>query len=503
MRLRLLASIIYQMIQDDTDGFRTKLAERLRQMGVPGAGKIRPKMKTDEVHGLVHRGELSEALKLLNATSRRPGRNGRQLRKHLTQQLAELQLSPPAADRTLAELTQPPRVLHLLTNSVPHTSSGYTQRSHHVLQALQSEGMNVEAVTRLAYPLVVGRWPRGKTEVVEGIRYHRLLPPTYPAAVEQRHSLSVDMLSLLVEEHNIGVLHTTTNFPNAIVASRVAQRCHIPWVYEIRGELEKTWLSRLPEEEQELAVDSEFFRLARQQETSYAKAADAVIVLSEISRRQLIQRGVPAEKITVIPNAVDSDFLTIAPDRTALRQELELPQDRKLVGTVSSLVDYEGIDILVRAIKNLPEEYSALIVGDGTARPYLEELAAEEGVTERVIFAGRQAQIDIWKWYSVLDTFVVPRHDTPVCRTVTPLKALSAQALGIPVVATDLPALREVTGGLAAYIPTGDPEALAEAIQNPGEGASGRQWAAGRTWQTMSRRYIQVYASLGTPTSLL
>ena len=73
-----------------------------------------------------------------------------------------------------------------------------------------------------------------------------------------------------------------------------------------------------------------------------------------------------------------------------------------------------------------------------------------------------------------------------MCRTVTPLKALQAQALGIPVIASDLPALREVTGGVESYVPGEDPKALAEAIAGVEESDTGRNWAATRTWGMVS-----------------
>lgn len=390
----------------------------------------------------------------------------------------------------------PIHVLHLLTNSLPYTTSGYTQRSHAVLRALKAHGVPAQAVTRLAYPMVVGKWPRSEEELIEGVTYHRLLPSFYPATVRKRHEKSVDNLVGMVREQKYSVIHTTTNFPNAIVASRVAQRCRIPWVYEVRGELERTWLSRLPIELQEAAEKSEFHRLARAQETAYASAADAVVALSEISRAQLIERGVDADKIHVIPNAMDEELLNTTYDQRQLREALGLPVDRKIVGSVTSVVDYEGLDVLIHSLTYLPEDVIVLIVGDGTAKPTLEQLAVEIGVDDRVIFVGRKPASEITQWYGVLDAFIVPRHDTLVCRTVTPLKALQAQALGIPVIASDLPALREVTGGVESYVPAGDPQALAEAVEGVQKNEAGKRWAATRTWSMTAEKYEKIYRSL-------
>ncbi|AIK86860.1 hypothetical protein AR0_02195 [Corynebacterium glutamicum] len=484
MRIVLLVSVITAFMSEGPAEFGEKVRERLRQGGVPVPRSGRKPTEPT----LMARGELSKALLEANGN--------RRLRRHLAQQLEELHIAPPVAASSRQALEAPIYVLHLLTNSLPYTNSGYTQRSHKVLRALKAHGVPAQAVTRLAYPLVVGKWPRSERELIDGVAYHRLLPNFYPGTRRKRHEKSVDKLVAMVREQHFSVIHTTTNFPNAIVASRVAQRCGVPWVYEVRGELERTWLSRLPIELQEDAEHSEFYRLARQQETAYASAADAVVTLSEISRAQLIERGVDADKIHVIPNAVDEALLTTIYDRRQLREDLGLPVHRKIVGSVTSVVDYEGLDVLIRSLQYLPEDVMVLIVGDGVAKPALEQSAVELGVEDRVIFAGRKPATEITQWYGVLDAFIVPRQDTPVCRTVTPLKALQAQALGIPVIASDLPALREVTGGVESYVPAGDVRALAAAIESVKETEAGKQWVATRTWSAAAEEYEKLYHSL-------
>ena len=223
-------------------------------------------------------------------------------------------------------------------------------------------------------------------------------------------------------------------------------------------------------------------------------AARAVVALSEVSRKQLIGRGVPAEKISVVPNAVDEAEIGRTFDQKAIRRELELDENARIVGTVTAVVDYEGLDTLVAAVEHLPGDFLILIVGDGTARPGLEQLAQELGVAERVIFAGRQPSEDIWRWYAALDVFVMPRNDTKVTRTVTPIKPLTAMALDIPVVASDLPALREITGNKAKFVEAENPRALATAIRlniNPKQ--NGVEWVAKHTWRQNGQRYKKIY----------
>lgn len=386
------------------------------------------------------------------------------------------------------------RSLHFLTNSLPHTQSGYSLRSHAALASIKAQGVGVRATTRIAYPVTVGQIPRSGVDTIDSISYERLLPPIFPAHLVDRHEKSAKMLIEVAKHHRSNVLHTTTDFRNGLIVHAAAETLGVPWVYEARGEMEKTWLSRFPQEQQEEAGQSEFYRLARAQEARVAGSAHGVVALSEISAQQLIERGVQASRITVVPNAVDDALLTRHIDRDRLRAELGLPGGL-VVGAITAVVGYEGLDTLISSIHSLPRDARILIVGDGTARPELEKLAKDLKVEDRVIFAGRKPAEDIWRWYGVLDVFAVPRHDTAVARTVTPIKPLNALALGVPVVTSDLPALREVTGSVSTYSTAGDPEDLARAIveASTADPAPGKEFASTRTWSANGKRYKELY----------
>lgn len=104
------------------------------------------------------------------------------------------------------------RVLHQLTNSLPWTQSGYTLRSQHVLKALQEEGIAVEAMTRLGYPLVVGKVMRATYVAVDNTTYHRALPATMPRDLDARLSLQARLLGLHAQGFGAHLIHTTTPY---------------------------------------------------------------------------------------------------------------------------------------------------------------------------------------------------------------------------------------------------------------------------------------------------
>ncbi|GAA5022871.1 glycosyltransferase family 4 protein [Terrabacter aeriphilus] len=402
-----------------------------------------------------------------------------------------------------------PRVLHLLTNSVPRTSSGYALRSHSILHAQRAAGIEVEAVTRLGYPVTIGLPGALESEVVDGVIYRRLVPGRMAPTIEERLYQTVEMLLPHVERFRPTALHTTTHFPNALVAQAVSAATGVPWVYEVRGQLEKTWLASRPADEQAAALQSERFRLCHDKETEMSLAADHVVVLSEALRRDLVERGVPAGSISVMPNAVDEGLLSPAVDARDARRGLGLPADGFWVGTVSSLVAYEGVDVLIDAVALLRArglDVRCAVVGDGTARPALQAQVERLGLSGAVVLPGRVDRTEAAAWHRALDVFVVPRQDVDVCRTVTPLKPIEAMAAGRPVVASDLPALAEIVAvpGTGLLARPEDAQDLATRLQTLLDdeplrrrlGDAGRAFAATRTWQGLAQGYLTLYEGL-------
>lgn len=497
-RIVFLITAVISYLSLDSRSFMQKLGERARlsDLKIPRFLFPAEPTATSPAYQLVEFGELSKALELLES-KKRLSASERKLKYRINQLLNELKLSPVRVTAK-TQTANTVNVLYLLTNSLPFTTSGYTMRSQSIMEAVLENNVAIQAVTRIGYPLVIGKWPNGNTQVLKRVQYHRVFPWVFSRNTEKLHDKAVTLIVALAKDLGITVIHTTTNFSNAIVANRVASKLELPWIYEVRGELESTWLSKLPKDMQNTAENSEYYRLAREQETNYANAASAVVVLSEISRNQLIKRGVSPEKIFVIPNSVEESLLEKGYDKSALRKKYGISEDSIIIGTVSSVVQYEGLDTLLRAIVNLPDQYRGLIVGDGVDKPRLENLAKSLGVHSRVDFVGKQSSQTIDEWYMLLDVFVLPRRDTAVCRTVTPIKALKAQALGIPVIASDLPALREVTGEVESYVIPEDPEELRIKILAVQRHSKGKEWAASRTWKLTAKKLISVYRGLAS-----
>ncbi|MEX3611022.1 glycosyltransferase family 4 protein [Rothia sp. LK2588] len=426
-----------------------------------------------------------------------------------------------------------PRVLHLLTNSLPGTQSGYTLRTQRLLRALQDAGVSIYAQTRIAYPVMVGQLLAAEQVERQGVTYRRVLPWRLAVTHPERLRQWVGSACALARSNGVDLVHTTTNYPNALVAQAVAKALDVPWVYEARGVMEETWVShKKSARARDEAESSERFRLIRARETELMLASDHVITLSETMKELFVGRGVPAEKITVVPNAVEDDLFekTLSPGEARARLATEIPRlaeplrasgaDTVWVGSVSSLVDYEGFDVLLRAVALLRArglDVRVLLAGDGVARPGLQRLAAElaafedqagNPIGEFAVLAGRLPAELAFVAHQALDIFAVPRTGARVCRSVTPLKPIEAMALGRPVVASDIPPLAELIAGTGR--PTGlvcspeSPQALAEAIERLAAdeklraelAAAGRDFAATRTWSANARAVHALYERL-------
>ncbi|GAB3205902.1 glycosyltransferase family 4 protein [Marinactinospora endophytica] len=398
----------------------------------------------------------------------------------------------------------PGRVLHLVSNALPHTQAGYTVRTHRIVCAQQAAGLDPHVATFVGWPPEGGE----SEQQVDGITYHRLRPGgRLPEGLGPRVEAGVAAATELALRLRPSVLHAATDHRNGSVALAVGARLGIPVVYEVRGFLEETWLAKAGPR----AEGSERHRLIVERETAVMRAADAVVTLAATMREEIVARGIDPDKVVLAPNAVDPALLEARPDGAAFRRAHGIGEEEFVVGSVSSLVAYEGFDTLISAAARLRDAGVAvrvLLVGDGEARAGLREQADRLGLGSACLLPGRVPPDEALRAQAALDVFVAPRADQRVCRLVTPLKPVEAMALGTPVVASDIPALREVLaeGRAAVLVPPGDAGGLAEALLrlrgDPGLRArlvsAGRAEVTGRrTWPRVARTYRELYERLG------
>ena len=147
----------------------------------------------------------------------------------------------------------------------------------------------------------------------------------------------------------------------------------------------------------------------------------------------------PANRVRVIPNGVDTDRYRPAKADAKLRQQLGIPRTAPLAGIVAVLRPEKNHEMFLRVAAQVHEEVPEahfLVIGDGPRRAELEALSAELGLSQCVHFLGKRP--DVPELLNLLDVFVLTSR-----MEANPVSILEALATGKPVVATRVGSIPE------------------------------------------------------------
>ena len=196
------------------------------------------------------------------------------------------------------------------------------------------------------------------------------------------------------------------------------------------------------------------------------KLAHRVLANSGAVGESLVREdGVPRRKVAVVTNFVDTDaFTPLSPSqRVALRAELRLPENALVVGMIARLSPAKDHVSLLAAVRALRVEFPTLIlvlVGDGSTRPALERMVAEQGLGDAVRFAGmRLAPPNL---NGLFDVSVLATFSEGFPNTV-----IEAMAAGRPVVASNVGGVPDAIhqGDNGLLVPPRDVVALTDALR--------------------------------------
>jgi glycosyltransferase involved in cell wall biosynthesis len=203
---------------------------------------------------------------------------------------------------------------------------------------------------------------------------------------------------------------------------------------------------------------------------------------------------------TVIPNAVDPAFFRPGPAAPRVAAKLPGTSGFRLL-YVGRLVEHKGLEQVIDAMAFLKPPAQLMIAGSGPLQAALEARAAASPAKDRIKLLGRVPLEDLPEVYRACDVFALPSVSRLEAFGIV---ALEAMASGLPVVASDIPGVREVvTEGTEGYLANPlDPQSFASRIdavlQDPLAGA--RMGRNGRarvlkefTWERVAERVEQVY----------
>lgn len=399
----------------------------------------------------------------------------------------------------------PVRILHILDHSIP-LHSGYTFRTRNILQQQRALGWETVHVTGSKHLN-----PVGLEEDVDGFHFYRTpAPEGFTSRLPILDQLAVvnslsDRLDEVIAREKPDILHAHSPSLNGLAALRAGRRYGLPVVYECRA----FW--------EDAAVDhgtcSEGgvrYRLTRALETRVFRQADAVTTICEGLRRDIKARGVPPERLTIIPNAVDVEHFKMHRQKDpALTRQLGL-ENKQVLGFIGSFYAYEGLSLLLEALPRVlarMPDVRLLLVGGGQQEGALRQQASESGIEDKIVFTGRVPHDQVQQYYDLVDILVYPRIPMRLTELVTPLKPLEAMAQGRVVLASDVGGHRELIrdGETGTLFGAGDPDSLVAAIIDLLEhrDAWDRIKDAGRTfvedernWPMSVARYETVYNRL-------
>ncbi|MCA8922983.1 MAG: glycosyltransferase family 4 protein [Planctomycetes bacterium] len=324
------------------------------------------------------------------------------------------------------------RILHL--NTEP-TWRGGEQQLLYLLDGLAERGVASELVSQPGSPMTERALARG--HVVHELRMHGEADP-----------LAILRLRGIMKRGYFSFAHAHTSHAHTLGAVAAASLGR-----------------RRPRMIVARRVDFSIFRRSffGLNHLKYLHGVDRYITVSEAIKRVLIADGVPAAKIECVHSGIDVGRIVRAPERTAaLRAELEVPADHKLVANVAHMADHKGQRYLLEAVPAVLAEHprtTFAVVGDGELRADLERQARELGVADRVRFPGFRT--DVPSLLKALDVFVMPSHMEGLGTSV-----LDAMAAGTPVVGTEAGGMPEMVhdGETGLLCPIRDGAAIARAI---------------------------------------
>lgn len=393
-------------------------------------------------------------------------------------------------------MTGPTRVLHVLDHSLP-VGSGYSYRSRGLLMAQRQLGLQPVVLTSPKQGTA-----RDDVETLDGIAHHRTGRAGGRLPVLRELGLMVRLAARIAQvarQERVQVIHAHSPVLNALPAIWAGRRLRLRTVYEVRTFWEDAAVSHGTSAEGSLR-----YRLSRGLETMALRRADAVVAICRGIRADMAARGIPSDRITLVPNGVDTGWFQPRPRAVELAARLGLGS-APVFAYIGSFSLYEGLRFLVDAAPGFLQRFPGarlLVVGGGRDEEALREAARRAGPA--VILMGRMPQEQVRDLYTLIDVLILPRRRIRLTELVTPLKPLEAMAVGTPVLASDI-------GGHAELISDGETGLLfkaesrdslvEQAIRLAGDAElrrhlvdNARRWVrAERTWDRVVRNYLPVY----------
>lgn len=396
----------------------------------------------------------------------------------------------------------PYKILHILDHYKPHFS-GYVFRTSYILKYQREFGLEPVVVTSPKHGEV-----KSDIEEIDNIKVYRTSPNDFgmtPFIREKRLMVALQKrIEDVIQKEKPDIIHAHSPSLNGIPALRAGKKYGIPVVYEIRAFWEDAAVTHGTYKDESIK-----YRISRFLETRLTKGVDAIFTICEGLKRELISRGIPEDKITIIPNCVDTRYFSPAEYNVEIADKYGL-KGNTVFGFIGSFYQYEGLDLLIDAFSKAlgkVNDIRLLLVGDGPEKERLFEKAGRMNLLGRITFTGKVPHDEIKRYYSVMDILVYPRKGMRLTELVTPLKPLESMAMGKIVVGSDVGGIRELItrGENGLLFKAGDVDELTRLLielvfkKKDLGGISKRaieMVRAKHNWESAVKKYVPVYNRL-------
>lgn len=360
-----------------------------------------------------------------------------------------------------------------VSDNFPPESNAPASRLHEHARHWVRAGHQVTVITGAPnfpegklYPGYHNRWRQ--TEVVDGIRVVRVKTYIAPNAgfaartLDHLSFMGTSVLAGVVERAPDVLVATSPQFFAAVAGAGLGALRRVPFVFEVRDLWPASIVAVGALREGRLVAALERLELAL-----YRRAA-AVVVVTEAFRSDIAARGIPSEKIHVVPNGADLGWCAPRPRDAGFVREYAL-EGKFVVGYIGTHGMAHGLERVLDAAETLRDvrDLAFFFAGAGAERAALERSVARRRL-DNVRLVPRQPKQRMPALWSACDLALIPLRADPLFATVVPSKLFEAMAHGVPIVLSvpegEATALVRETGA-GVVVPPESPAALAAAVR--------------------------------------
>lgn len=328
------------------------------------------------------------------------------------------------------------RILFLTDNFPPEVNAPASRTYEHCKEWVKA-GVDVTVIT------CAPNFPQGKVyegyknklyqkEVVDGIKVIRVW--TYIVPNKGFLKRTLDYISYSVSAFIAGlfvstdvIIATSPQFFTALAGRVLSKWKRKPWIMEVRD----LW----PESIKTVGAmkDNLFIRYFEWQEKRCYKSAKHIVVVTDSFKRKLVERGIAAEKISVVKNGVNKDLFKPVPKDEALIKQLHL-EGKTIIGYIGTHGMAHKLDFILEAAHRLEGDSSLhfLLIGGGAMKEQLLKQKEELGCTN-VTMLDPVMKNEVARYISILDVCLINLKKSPLFTTVIPSKMFENAGMGKPI----------------------------------------------------------------------